>query len=116
MAAALAGDGVDDFIRRAGHHQMIKSDLIQRIVMQNPHLYRRDVERLVDAILGEIIMALARGNRIELRGFGAFSVRHRPAREGRNPRTGANVAIGDKSAPFFKAGKEMRERVNRPTS
>jgi integration host factor subunit beta len=91
---------------------MIKSELIQRIVMQNPHLYQRDVEKLVDAILGEITTALACGDRIELRGFGAFSVKYRPAHTGRNPRTGAHVAIGDKSVPFFKAGKEMRKRLN----
>jgi integration host factor subunit beta len=94
---------------------MIKSELIQRIVAQNPHLYQRDVEKLVDAILGEITTALARGNRAELRGFGAFSVKYRPAHKGRNPRTGAHVSIGDKSVPFFKAGREMHRRLN-PTS
>jgi integration host factor subunit beta len=92
---------------------MIKSELVQRIAEQNPHLYQRDVEKTVNAILDEIVMALARGDRVELRGFGAFSVKHRPARTGRNPRTGADVAIVRKSAPFFKTGKEMRERLNR---
>ena len=95
---------------------MIKSELVQRLVSQNPHLYQRDVERLVDAILGEIVMRLARGSRVELRGFGAFSVKHRPARAGRNPRTGAHVAIDGKIVPFFRAGKEIRERLNRPCS
>jgi integration host factor subunit beta len=92
---------------------MIKSELVQRIVAQNPHLYQRDVESIVNAILDEIISALAQGNRVELRGFGAFSVMYRPARTGRNPRTGAHVAVDRKSVPFFKTGKEMRERLNR---
>ena len=74
---------------------MIKSELVQRISAQNPHLYQRDVEKIVNAILGEIIAAMARGDRVELRGFGAFSVKQRPARTGRNPRTGAHVAVDD---------------------
>src|SRR5437016_1351459 len=93
---------------------MIKSELVQRIAAQNPHLYQRDVENIVNAILGEITSAMAKGDRVELRGFGAFSVKHRPARTGRNPRTGAHVAVDKKSVPFFKTGKEMRERLNRP--
>ena len=93
---------------------MIKSELVQRITAQNPHLYQRDVENIVNAILGEIIAALARGDRVELRGFGAFSVKNRQARPGRNPRTGAHVDVERKSAAFFKTGKEMRERLNRP--
>ena len=72
---------------------MIKSELVQRISSQNPHLYQRDVENIVNAILGEIIAAMARGDRVELRGFGAFSVKNRPARTGRNPRTGAHVSV-----------------------
>lgn len=92
---------------------MIKSELVQRIADQNPHLYQRDVENIVSAILNEIVAALARGDRVELRGFGAFSVKHRPARTGRNPRTGAHVKVGQKSVPFFKTGKEMRERLNK---
>jgi len=107
-----AGRGVSF---QCGHHQMIKSELVQRIASQNPHLYQRDVENIVNAILGEIVTALARGDRVELRGFGAFSVKHRPARAGRNPRTGEHVAVDRKSVPFFKTGKEMRERLNRPT-
>src|SRR5271156_4222758 len=91
---------------------MIKSELVQRISAQNPHLYQRDVEKIVNAILGEIIAAMARGDRVELRGFGAFSVKQRPARSGRNPRTGAHVAVDQKCVPFFKTGKEMRERLN----
>ncbi|MGO9698649.1 MAG: integration host factor subunit beta [Xanthobacteraceae bacterium] len=91
---------------------MIKSELVLRISAQNPHLYQRDVEKIVNAILGEIIAAMARGDRVELRGFGAFSVKQRPARTGRNPRTGAHVAVDQKCVPFFKTGKEMRERLN----
>jgi integration host factor subunit beta len=92
---------------------MIKSELVQTISSQNPHLYQRDVEKIVNAILDEITAALARGDRVELRGFGAFSVKCRPARTGRNPRTGAHVAVDQKSVPFFKTGKEMRERLNK---
>ena len=91
---------------------MIKSELVQRISSQNPHLYQRDVENIVNAILGEIIAAMARGDRVELRGFGAFSVKNRPARTGRNPRTGQPVEVPAKRLPFFKVGKELRERVN----
>src|SRR5947207_11405456 len=75
---------------------MIKSELVQRIAEHNPHLYQRDVENIVNAILDEIVAALARGDRVELRGFGAFSVKHRPARAGRNPRTGAHVPVDQK--------------------
>ncbi len=92
---------------------MIKSELVQRISAQNPHLYQRDVENIVNAILGDIVTALARGDRVELRGFGAFSVKNRPARTGRNPRTGEHVSVAKKAVPFFKTGKEMRERLNK---
>jgi integration host factor subunit beta len=91
---------------------MIKSELTERILAQNPHLYRRNCERIVNVILGEIVAAMARGDRVELRGFGAFSVRHRSARNGRNPQTGAPVAVDHKNMPHFKASKEMRERLN----
>ena len=91
---------------------MIKSELVQRIAENNPHLYQRDVENIVNAILDEVTNALARGDRVELRGFGAFAVKRRDARQGRNPRTGANVAVDEKSVPFFKTGKELRERLN----
>ncbi|MBC2857692.1 MULTISPECIES: integration host factor subunit beta [Stappia] len=91
---------------------MIKSELVQRIAEQNPHLYQRDVENIVNAILDEITDALRSGNRVELRGFGAFSVKNRPARTGRNPRTGQKVDVEEKFVPFFKTGKEMRERLN----
>lgn len=92
---------------------MIKSELIARLAEENPHLYQRDVERIVSTIFDEISGALARGDRVELRGFGAFSVKHRPARVGRNPRTGDAVQVEEKFVPFFKSGKEMRERLNR---
>ncbi len=92
---------------------MIKSELVQRLAGRNPHLYLRDVEHIVDAILGEITEALARGDRVELRGFGAFSTKQRQARTGRNPRTGDQVSVDEKMVPFFKTGKEMRERLNR---
>ena len=91
---------------------MIKSELVQAIAAENPHLYQRDVEHIVNAILDSITEALARGDRVELRGFGAFSVKNRPARTGRNPRTGARVHVEEKHVPFFKTGKEMRERLN----
>jgi integration host factor subunit beta len=91
---------------------MIKSDLIQRISSQNPHLYQRDIEKIVTAILDEIIEALRCGDRVELRGFGAFSAKIRGARQGRNPRTGAVVPVAQKAVPYFKTGKEMRARLN----
>jgi integration host factor subunit beta len=80
---------------------------------KNPHLYQRDVENIVNSILNTITAALARGDRVELRGFGAFSVKDRPARTGRNPRTGARVSVRQKRIPFFKTGKKMRKRLNR---
>jgi integration host factor subunit beta len=92
---------------------MIKSELVLKIAEQNPHLYQRDVENIVNAILNEITDALRRGDRVELRGFGAFSVKRREARIGRNPRTGAQVSVAEKVVPYFKTGKEMRVRLNR---
>ena len=83
-----------------------------RLAERNPHLFQRDVERIVSTVFEEISAALARGDRVELRGFGAFSVKHRPARIGRNPRTGARVQVAEKFVPFFKTGKELRERLN----
>ena len=91
---------------------MIKSELVQRISEQNPHLYQRDVEHIVNAILDAITEALARGDRVELRGFGAFSVKKRDARTGRNPRTGESVPVEEKHVPFFKTGKLLRDRLN----
>ncbi|WGF89986.1 integration host factor subunit beta [Marinivivus vitaminiproducens] len=91
---------------------MTKSDLIKRLAEANPHLYLRDVERIVTTVFDEISAALARGDRVELRGFGAFSVRERGSRLGRNPRTGEEVQVPDKVVPYFKTGKELRERLN----
>ena len=91
---------------------MTKSELILRIGELNPHLYHRDVERIVATIFEEIATALARGDRVELRGFGAFSVKHRDARTGRNPRTGDTVEVSRKALPVFKTGKQLRERLN----
>lgn len=91
---------------------MIKSELITRLVLRNPHLYQREVEGVLNAYLDVIAEALAQENRVELRGFGAFSVRLRGARTGRNPRTGDPVAVDEKAVPFFRTGKEMRDRIN----
>lgn len=91
---------------------MIRSELIQKIANDNPHLYQRDVERIVNTIFEEIINAMARGDRVELRGFGAFSVKKRDARVGRNPRTGEAVDVEEKHVPFFKTGKLLRDRLN----
>ena len=91
---------------------MIKSELIQRLTEENPHLYHRDVERIVSSLFEEIAVALSNGDRVELRGFGAFSVKKREARMGRNPRTGESVPVPEKHVPFFKTGKELRLRLN----
>lgn len=91
---------------------MIRSELIQKLSDENPHLFQKDVERIVGAIFEEIIGALSEGNRVELRGFGAFSVKKRDARIGRNPRTGESVEVEEKHVPFFKAGKLLRDRLN----
>ncbi len=91
---------------------MIKSQLIQKLADENPHLYQRDVERIVSSVFEEITDALAQGDRVELRGFGAFSVKHRDARVGRNPRTGESVEVPQKRVPFFKTGKDLRDRMN----
>ncbi len=91
---------------------MTKSELILRLAALNPHLYQRDVERIVSTIFDEITAALAEGHRVELRGFGAFSVKRRDARIGRNPRTGTAVEVAEKYVPFFKTGKQLRDRLN----
>ena len=91
---------------------MTKSELIQRLAERNPHLYQRDIEKIVGTIFDEVTEALARGDRVELRGFGAFSVKRRDARTGRNPRTGEAVDVGEKAIPFFMTGKQLRERLN----
>ena len=91
---------------------MIRSELIQKISEENPHLFQRDVERIVNTVFEEIIDAMSRGDRVELRGFGAFSVKKRDSRQGRNPRTGESVSVDEKHVPFFKTGKLLRERLN----
>ncbi|MGB1007236.1 MAG: integration host factor subunit beta, partial [Thalassobaculaceae bacterium] len=87
---------------------MTKSELILRLAEANPHLFQRDVERIVSTIFNEISAALESGDRVELRGFGAFSVKKRDSRVGRNPRTGAAVQVESKYVPFFKTGKQLR--------
>jgi len=91
---------------------MIRSELIELLADENPHLFHRDVERIVDTVFQEIIEAMARGDRVELRGFGAFSVKKRDARNGRNPKTGEAVDVDQKHVPFFKTGKLLRDRLN----
>ena len=91
---------------------MTKSELIAELAAANPHLLSRDVETIVATIFTEITSALSRGERVELRGFGAFTTRARDARTGRNPRTGEQVPVSAKRVPYFKPGKEMRERLN----
>ena len=91
---------------------LIKSQLIQNITDQNPHLYIKDVERIVNTIFSEITKSLADGRRVELRGFGAFSVQKRKERIGRNPRTGDAVNVSEKYIPRFKSGKELRIKLN----
>jgi integration host factor subunit beta len=91
---------------------MIKSELVERIATAYPHLMHKDAERVVSTVFDEIVAALVRGDRVELRGFGAFSVKTRPARTGRNPRTGDAVQVDEKRVPYFKTGKELREKLN----
>ena len=91
---------------------MTKSELIAYLAEENPHLYQRDVERIVTTVFDEIASALSRGDRVELRGFGAFSIKHRSSRIGRNPRTGEAVQVAAKSVPYFKTGKILREKLN----
>lgn len=91
---------------------MIKSELVLRLAQRYPHLFHRDVERIVCTVLEEVAVALADGKRVELRGFGVFSVKVRSSRTGRNPRTGQAVRVGEKRSPFFRTGKELRERLN----
>ena len=90
---------------------MTKSQLILRLAEANPHLYQRDIERIVSTIFDQIASAMARGDRVELRGFGAFSAKRRAARVGRNPRTGVAVQVPEKLVPYFKSGKGLRARI-----
>jgi integration host factor subunit beta len=91
---------------------MLKSELIQKMAEKNTHLYAQDLDRIVNIVLGEIVQALKDGDRVELRGFGIFSVKARDGRKGRNPRTGTPVVVDAKRAPCFKLGKELHKRLN----
>ena len=91
---------------------MIRSELLQKLAQDNPELRAQEVEQVVDIFFEEIAQRLAEGGRIELRGFGAFSVKKRDARTGRNPRTGEAVHVEEKHVPFFKTGKLLRDRLN----
>jgi integration host factor subunit beta len=91
---------------------MIKSELVRRISDRKPQLYEREVERVVNTMLDGITTALARGERVEIRGFGVFAVKVRQPHIGRNPRTQTTVSVPEKAIPFFKPGKPMRERLN----
>lgn len=91
---------------------MTRSELIQKIAEMNPHLLHHDIERIVDTLFESITIALERGDRIELRGFGAFATKTRRSRAGRNPRTGETVHVAEKRVPFFRTGKELRARLN----
>lgn len=94
---------------------MTKSDLIDMLAAEQPQLAYRDVELAVKGLLEKMSVALALGERIEVRGFGSFSLHYRPARAGRNPKTGETVMVPDKHVPHFKPGKELRERVDQET-
>jgi len=91
---------------------MLKSELIERIAVENPHLYRRDIEIVVNTILNAITATLAQGDRVEMRGFGVFAVTQREGRTGRNPRTGAKVAVSEKAVPIFRTSRDMHRRLN----
>ena len=95
---------------------LIKSKLIEKLTAQNVHLYTRDLERVVNTVFNEITQSLADGKRVELRGFGAFSVQHRKQRVGRNPKTGESVNVEEKFIPRFKTGKELRLKLNNKVS
>ena len=94
---------------------MTRSELVAELTTANPHLRSQDAELIVSTVFEEIAGALSRGDRVELRGFGAFTIKKRDARTGRNPRTGEAVPVDEKVVPFFNAGKELRDRVNKPT-
>ncbi len=109
---AAGGNGSTADADRAGHLRMIRSELIDTLASEHPDLRTAEVEAIVDTFFGAITEQLAGGGRVELRGFGSFSVRARNEREGRNPRTGQNVAVPAKHVPHFKSGKELRARIN----
>ncbi len=92
---------------------MTRSELIEKIAVKNPHLMQKDVERIVDVVLTKIINSLAKGERVEFRGFGAFSVRKRSPRVAKNPRTGEQVKVEERNIPHFKTGKQLHELLNK---
>ncbi len=94
---------------------MTKSELVLRLAKKYPHLYQRDIETLVETIFDDISETLIEGGRVELRGFGAFSIRKREARKARNPKNGQEVSIGERFAIYFRTGKDLRERINKPS-
>jgi len=108
----LTGRVILATFRTAEGFAVIKSELVDRISVQNPHLYLQDAEKIVNAIFSEITAAMARGDRVELRGFGVFFVRVRAGGTGRNPRTGDLVSVGSKAVPLFRSGKEMKSLLN----
>ena len=91
---------------------MTKSELIKKLAKRHKGLYQKDINRLVDVVFEELTAALERGDRVELRGFGAFSVRKRASRVARNPRTNKAVSLGERVVPYFRAGKNLRARIN----
>jgi integration host factor subunit beta len=93
---------------------MIKSELVQKLSAQCPHLYQRDLEQIVNIVLDQVTNSLKDGGRVELRGFGSFSAKSRRARVGRNPRTGSSVEVIAKRAIYFRPGKELRDRLKSP--
>ena len=108
----MIGPAILATFRTAEGFTVIKSELVDRISVQNPRLYRQDAEKIVSTIFSEITAAMARGDRVELRGFGAFFVKFREGRTGRNPRTGVPVLVGRKAVPVFRTGKGMKSRLN----
>jgi integration host factor subunit beta len=94
--------------------EMLKSQLVHKLYLKNPHLHVRDVEKIVDGFFEKIVEALTDNDRVEVRGFGIFGVKERPPRVGRNPRTGQEVSVVGKKVPYFKMGKELRHRLNKP--
>lgn len=93
---------------------MTKSEIIRILTEKHRNLFLKDVTKLVETVFDEVTAALARGDRVELRGFGSFSVRQRKARTARNPKTNEIVTLGERFSPYFRAGKELRERINKP--
>lgn len=91
---------------------MIRSELVQRLAQDNPELRMSEIEAITDTFFETIVNQLAQGGRVELRGFGSFSTRARDVRNGRNPRTGDTVTVPAKRVAYFKAGREIRERLN----